>query len=66
MRIINPKANNIYSFKYSILISLHYYDIPYHREKISKLGLFANKYNFNDTNPDNFEKNKITCIFNNT
>ena len=56
MRTINPKSNNIYSFKYSILISLHYYDIPYHREKISKLDLFANKYNFNDTNPDKFEK----------
>ena len=57
MRRINPKSNNSDSFKYSILISLHYYDIPYHREKTSKLDAFANKYNFNDTNPDIFEKN---------
>ena len=59
MRRINPKSNNSDSFKYSILISLHYYDIPYHREKTSKLDAFANKYNFNDTNSDLFEKNKI-------
>ena len=57
MRRINPKSNNSDSFKYSILISLHYYDIPYHREKTSKLDAFTNKYNFNDTNPDIFEKN---------
>ena len=57
MRRINPKSNNSDSFKYSILISLHYYDIPYYREKTSKLDAFANKYNFNDTNPDIFDKN---------
>ena len=57
MRRINPKSNNSDSFKYSILISLHYYDNPYHRGKTSKLDAFANKYNFNDTNPDIFEKN---------
>ena len=57
MRRINPKSNNSDSFKYSILISLHYYDILYHREKTSKLDAFANKYNFNDTNPHIFEKN---------
>ena len=33
MRKINPKSNNIDSFKYSLPISLHYYDISYHREK---------------------------------
>ena len=57
MRRINPKSNNSDSFKYSILISLYYYDIPYHREKTSKLDALANKYHFNDTNPDIFEKN---------
>ena len=57
MRRINPKSNNSDSFKYPILISLHYYDIPYHREKTSKLDAFANKCNFNDTDPDIFEKN---------
>ena len=58
MRNINPKSNNSDSFKYSILISLHYHDVPYHREKSSKLDPFANKYNFIDTNPDISEKNK--------
>ena len=50
MKKINPKSNNINSFKYSILISLHCSDIPYHREKTLKLDPFANKYNFSDTN----------------
>ena len=59
MRKINPKSCNIDSFKYSILISLHYYDITYHREKTSKLDAYANKYNFTDTNPIEFEKKKI-------
>ena len=58
MRKINPKSCNIDSFKYSILISLHYYDITYHREKASKLDAYANKYNFTDTNPIEFEKKK--------
>ena len=57
MRKRNLKSNNNNLFKYSILISLNYYNIPYHREKPSKLDLFANKYCFSDTNPDIFEKN---------
>ena len=56
MRRINSKSNNSDSLKYSILIALHYYDIPYHREKTSKLDAFANKYNFNDINPDILKK----------
>ena len=43
MRKINPKSSNIDSFKYSILISLHYYDISHHPERISKLKPFENK-----------------------
>ena len=57
MRKIIPKSSNIDSFKYSVLISLHYYDISYHPEKISKLKPFENKYNFIDTTPDEFEIN---------
>ena len=57
MRKINPKSNNHDSFKYSILISLHYYNIPYHIEKTLKLDPFTNKYNFNDINRYMFEKN---------
>ena len=36
MRNINPKSSDVDSFKYSILISLHYYDISSHPERISK------------------------------
>ena len=57
MREVNPKSSNINSFKYSILISLHYYDIYYHPERISKLKAFENKYNFIQTTPNGFEIN---------
>ena len=33
MRTINPKCADKELFKYSILISLHYYDISHHPEK---------------------------------
>ena len=52
---INPYSADIDSFKNSILISLHYYDIPFHPEKISKLKLCENKYNFIHTTPNEFE-----------
>ena len=64
MRKINPKSNNNDSFKYSILISLHCYNIPSHREKPSKLNAYANNYNFSDTNPTNFEKNNPNISLN--
>ena len=57
MRKINPKSNNIDSFKYSLPISLHYYDISYHREKKTKLDAYANNYNFTNINPPDFEIN---------
>ena len=57
MRKIRPKSSNIDSFKYSVLISLHYYDISYHPERISKLKQFENKYNFTHSTPDEFEIN---------
>ena len=56
-RKIIPKSSNIDSFKYSILTSIHYYDISYHPERISKLKPFENKYNFIDTTPNEFEIN---------
>ena len=57
MRKINPKSSDINSFKYSILISLHYYDISFHPERISKLQLFEKKYNFSNITPAEFEIN---------
>ena len=40
-----------------ILISLHYYDITFHPERVSKLKLFESKYNFNYISPNEFEIN---------
>ena len=57
MRKINPRSFNIDSFKYSILISLHYDDISFHPERISKLKLFESKYNFIQTTHNDFEIN---------
>ena len=57
MRKINPKSSDIDSFKYSILILLHYYDLSFYPERISTLKLFENKYNFIDITPTEFEIN---------
>ena len=57
MRKISLRSSNIDSFKYSILISLHYYDISFHPERISKLKPFENKYNFSHVIPNDFEMN---------
>ena len=46
MRSINPNCSNNESFKYSILISLHYYDLNNHPERINTLNKYINKYNF--------------------
>ena len=55
MTKINPCSADINSFKYSILISLHYYDISFHPERISKLKPCGNKYNFIHITPNEFE-----------
>ena len=57
MRKINPKSSDIDSFKYSILISLHYYDISFHPERISKLNQYENEHNFIHITPTEFETN---------
>ena len=57
MRKISLRSSDIDSFKYSILISLHYYDISFHPERISKLKPFENKYNFKNITPNDFEIN---------
>ena len=55
MRIINTKSSDGDSFKYSILCSLHYYDISCHPERITKLKPFENKYNFTHNTPTECE-----------
>ena len=55
MRIINTNASNEDSFKYSILCSLHYFDILRNPQKLSKLMSFENIYNFTHNTPKEFE-----------
>ena len=57
MRTINPRCTNDYSFKYSILISLYYYDPNVHKERINQLNKYINNYNFKSNNYNNFENN---------
>ena len=57
MRSINPNCSNNESFKYSILISLHYYDLNNHPERINKLNKYINKYIFSTSNYRDFQIN---------
>ena len=57
MRTINLKFTNKYSFKYSILISLHYFELNTHKERINPLNKYFNKYIFNSNNYADFETN---------
>ena len=57
IRKINPKSCDADSFKYSILNSLHYYDISFHPERISKLKPFEKQNNFIHITPTEFETN---------
>ena len=55
MTIINPKCSNEDSLKYSMLLSLHYYDISRNPERITKLGKYEHHYNFTHNTPRKFE-----------
>ena len=54
---INPKCSNEDSFKYSMLISLHDYDLKSHKERINQLDKNINNYNFVSSNYQKFENN---------
>ena len=57
MKAINPKCSNEYSFKYSLLIPLHCYDLKSHKERINQLYEYINNYNFKSNNYYTFENN---------
>ena len=57
MRSINPKCTNEDSFKYSIRISLHYYELNNHPERINQLKKYLNKYDFTYSTYIDFENN---------
>ena len=55
MKTVNPKCSNEDLFKYSILISLHYYDLNTHKAIINKFSKYINNYNFKSNNYITFE-----------
>ena len=57
MRTINLKCTNDNSFKYSILVSLHYYKLNNHPERINQLNKYLSKYNFTSSTYIDFENN---------
>ena len=60
---INPNSSDIDSFKYFILISLHYCDISFRPEGISSLKPYENDYNFIHITPTEFEINNPNISF---
>ena len=55
MRSTNPKRTNEDSSKYSILISLYYYELNTHKERINQLEKYLNNHKFESNNYDTFE-----------
>ena len=64
MHSINPKCTNHESFKYSILISLHCYDLKHHPENINQLKRYENKYIFKINDYIAFENNNPSISLN--
>ena len=62
MRTINIIPSSSDSFKYSILCSLHYYDISSHPERISKLKPY-DRYVFTHNTPHEFEVDNLNISF---
>ena len=57
MRSINPKCTNEDSYKYSILISLHYYELKHHPERIDQFKKYLNRYDFTYSTYIDFKNN---------
>ena len=64
MKTINPKCTNEDSFKYSILISLHYYDLKSLKKKINWINKYIDNYNFKSDNYHTFENNNLSISLN--
>ena len=64
MKATNPKSTNENSFKYSILISLHYYDLKSHKERTKQLDKYINNYRFKSNNYHTFENNNQSISLN--
>ena len=57
IKTINPKCTNENSSKYSILITLHYYELNTHKEIINQLNKYINNHKFTSNNYATFENN---------
>ena len=64
MKTINPKCTNEDSFKYSIIISLHYYELNTHKETINQLNKYIDNYKFSFHNFHSFENNNPNVSLN--
>ena len=64
MKTINPKCTNEDSFKYSIIISLHYYELNTHKERINQLNKYIDNYKFSFHNFHSFENNNPNVSLN--
>ena len=64
MKTTNPKCANEDSFKYSILISLHYYDLKSRKERINRLDKYIDNDKFNSNNYHTFENNNLSISLN--
>ena len=57
MKTINPNCTDNDSFKYSIITSLHCYDLNAHKERTNQLDKYINNFNFKSNNYKDFENN---------
>ena len=49
--------------KYSVLISLRYYDLKQHKERTNQLDKYIDNYNFKSNNYHTFENNNLFISF---
>ena len=64
MKTINAKCTNEDSFKYSILTSLHYYELNTHKERVNQLINYIDHYKFSFNRFDTFESNNPNVSLN--
>ena len=64
MRSINSKCSNKNSFMYSITISLHYYELNNHPERIKPLNKYLAKYISKNTEYNQFVKDNPSIFLN--
>ena len=64
MKSIHPKCANEDSFKYSIIISLHYYKLNSHKERTNQLNKYIDNYNCTLYNFEAFENDNPSVSLN--